>query len=61
VSYSVIEFPDTTLASTERKLANMDKQIASAIEEAKSLRVPQGLIIAILHAHALRETQEILK
>jgi hypothetical protein len=61
VTYSVIEFPSLTSAEVERRIKAMDRQIAHAIEEAKAARVPQGLIIAILHAHAQRETQEIIR
>ena len=61
MSESIIQFPTMTSAEVERRIKAMDHQIARAIEEAKAARVPQGLVIAILHAHAQRETQVIIR
>jgi hypothetical protein len=47
--------PDTC-----RLVQELDADIASAIELAKSLNVPQGLIVAVLHGHAHCQTSEMV-
>jgi len=37
-----------------------ENQLAQAVETAKGTRVPQGFIVALLHAFAMRETQDLM-
>jgi hypothetical protein len=43
-----------------RAVHHLDELITAAIRDAKDVGVPQGLIVALLQAHSLRETQELL-
>lgn len=38
----------------------MDEAIRGAVNAAKDANVPQGFIVALLHAHATRQTAELL-
>ncbi len=38
----------------------LDDKITEALQHAKEQGIPQGLIVALLQAHALRETQELI-
>lgn len=57
----------TTLATsgvmphTMNHVREMETAIMKAIYQAKLADVPQGLIVAMLHGHATRETLEMLK
>jgi hypothetical protein len=45
---------------TARKLHEFDKAVIAAIAQAKAAKVPQGLLVALLHAHAHEQTQQII-
>jgi len=45
---------------TCRHVHTLDDDIARAIERAKELDVPQGLIVAVLQGHAHCETAEMV-
>jgi hypothetical protein len=38
-----------------------DNALKDAIHAAKSTGMPQGTVIALLHAHALQQTQELFE
>jgi hypothetical protein len=52
------EAPTVALGSNEVGL--LDQRITSALNEAKAGGLPMGFIVAVLHAHALRETQTLI-
>lgn len=35
--------------------------LLKCIDDAKSMGLPQGIIVALLHAHALQQTQQMIK
>lgn len=39
----------------------LDNALRDAIQAAKFVGVPQGFIVALLHAHAARETSQLLE
>lgn len=49
------------MANTMNHVREMETAIIKAIYQAKLADVPQGLIVAMLHAHATRETLEIVQ
>ena len=44
-----------------RAVHEFDRQITAALQAAVDAAVPHGYIVAILHGHALRETQEMMQ
>lgn len=49
------------MAHTMNHVREMESEIMSAIYQAKLADVPQGLIVAMLHGHATRETLEMVQ
>lgn len=41
-------------------LEAMDAAIVEAVKAAKECRVPQGLIVSVLHGHDIAETQKMV-
>jgi hypothetical protein len=52
------ELPPAAPSSNEVGL--LDQRITTALNEAKAGGLPMGFIVAVLHAHALRETQALI-
>lgn len=38
-----------------------ESDLLKCIDDAKSMGLPQGIIVALLHAHALQQTQYLIK
>jgi len=49
------------MAHTMNHVREMESSIIKAIYQAKLADVPQGLIVAMLHGHATRETLEMVQ
>lgn len=49
-----------TVAPGSNEVGLLDQRITSALNEAKAGGLPMGFIVAVLHAHALRETQALI-
>lgn len=49
-----------TVAPGSNEVGVLDQRITSALNEAKAGGLPMGFIVAVLHAHALRETQALI-
>jgi hypothetical protein len=49
-----------TAAPGSNEVGLLDQRITSALNEAKAGGLPMGFIVAVLHAHALRETQALI-
>ena len=43
-----------------RAFVLLDEVVTNALNAAKAAGVPQGLIVALMHGHALRETEYML-
>ena len=43
-----------------RAFVLLDETVVNALNAAKAAGVPQGLIVAILHGHALQETAQMM-
>lgn len=52
------EVPSVAPGSNEVGL--LDQRITAALNAAKAGGLPMGFIVAVLHAHALRETQALI-
>ncbi len=57
---SLNSFPGQMTAEQLNMYRLTGEKIASAIEQAKSAGVPQGLIVAMLHGHAHVETSKMV-
>lgn len=59
---SVISLPGSGAMTAEQRrvFALADAEIVRAINDAKSAGVPQGLIVALLHGQAHRQTAEMM-
>lgn len=57
---SVTSLYGETSPGVARKLHEFDKAVTSAIDQAKAAKVPQGLLVALLQAHAQEQTQQII-
>lgn len=58
----VIKMPNSSVsAPAMNDLREMETTIVDAIEKAKESGVPQGLVVAILHGHATRQTLEMVQ
>jgi hypothetical protein len=49
-----------SLAPGANEVGHLDQRITAAINDAKTAGLPMGFIVAVLHAHALRETQALI-
>lgn len=45
----------------QRSVAALDEGVRKAIDAAKASGLPQGLVVSILHGHALMQTQIMVK
>jgi hypothetical protein len=54
-------FPVAATAAAARGITLMDEKIVAAIQEAIDDNVPQGLIVAVLHAHAHMQTSRMVE
>ena len=48
-------------AETTKALTDMDTAIGKAIDAAKAAGLPQGFVVAVLHGHALSQTQAMIE
>lgn len=62
VTETVIDPPIEPIAQTPEanEVGKLDIAITAALDAAKAGGLPQGFIVAVLHAHALKQTQQLL-
>jgi hypothetical protein len=57
----VVQPPELTpIAPGSNEVGLLDQRITAALNEAKAGGLPMGFIVAVLQAHALRETQALI-
>lgn len=61
MSVSVIHPGGVVTRSQQEELTAMEANIIAAVASAKTAGVPQGLIVAVLHAHALIQTTKMIE
>lgn len=47
--------------SMKRKTAEFEEKLVQLINDAKEEGIPQGIIVALLHAHDLQQTQQMIQ
>lgn len=53
-------FPGQMSAEQINQFRQMDEAIRAAVDQAKAAGVPQGLVVSVLHAHAHKQTAEMV-
>jgi hypothetical protein len=56
-----IRQPMPVSAEVSKALETLDRAVIKAISDAQEAGLPQGFVAAILHAHALRQTQRMIQ
>ena len=56
-----IRQPMPISAEVSKALEILDRAVVKAIADAQEAGLPQGFVVAILHAHALRQTQRMIQ
>ncbi len=56
-----IRQPMAVSPEVSKALETLDRAVIKAISDAQEAGLPQGFVAAILHAHALRQTQRMIE
>lgn len=52
---------DSAPPSVSRGLHDFERELIAAIDKAKAAALPQGLIVALLHAHTQQQTTQLIE
>lgn len=57
---NLVQFPGAMTGEQRAAFETLDEEILRMVEACKEVGVAQGLIVALLHAHALQQTQRMI-